>query len=196
MSRKKNNHVKGMAAIAGVINQKLGDNLGLTADKTTISRWRASKFIPKGLRPFPAPTANGAYNVPECLEWAKEFIKARAKNPETPQMLEAKAEAAARRERARANREERNDQKEAGLLIERAVAERDAIGIIQRLHNSCTTEHEQEIPTFCIEQLKSIGVSVENISLFIARLTEKMQGITARRVANFQKATEEVLKDA
>lgn len=79
-------------------------------------------------------------------------------------------------------------------LINRAAAEVDAIGIIQRLHNSITDEHEREIPLFVGELLREHNAPVDMATAINAKLIQKMQSITARRVERFQQATETYLK--
>ena len=187
--------VQGMEGIATLINQQHGEKLGMACNRFLIARWRKGEQLPKGIHPFPAPHENNFYDVEAGLAWVAKYIKAKKKNPsKTIEALESAAEAKARRERAKANREARADAKEAGLLIERAVAERDAIGIVQRLHTSCTHQDEQEIPAFCSETLKQLGVSVKILAAFGAKLAAKMQQITERRVAAFKVATEDYLK--
>ena len=185
--------IPSMDGIAGLINQEYGERLGLSCDRFLISKWRRAKQVPPGVGPFPAPNNRNSFEVGPCFQWVEKYIAAKSSAP-VIESVEAKAEASARRERARANREQRLDAKEAGLLIERAVAEIDAIGIVQRLHNSCTLQDEQEIPNFCAETLRNLNLQPETTSIFIARLTEKMQTVTARRVAMFKESTEEFLK--
>ena len=78
-------------------------------------------------------------------------------------------------------------------LIDRATAERDAIGIIQRLHNAVideTFERERRPtlwPIFCV---KNSGIPITTLATVQARLVERMQTITTRRVNHFRQATE------
>ena len=189
------NELQGMTAVAELLNQEYGDRLGITCDRRRISDWRHGKLIPKGMAPFPAPGSDNKYNLPPIRAWIENFIAGRARDGGPMAAVdESKAEATARRERAKADREERLNQREAGTLIERAVAENDAIGIVQRLHNACTLQDEQEVPVFCITELKQLGVDREIVSVFAAKLIEKMRDITTRRVAMFQNSTEEFLK--
>ena len=187
--------IQGMSGIASLINQEYGTTLGIFCTRRDIDRWRKGQLVPNGVEPFPAPESDNCYNVAKCRRWVASYIEKKGDSP-TIESLEVKAEAVARRERARANREERLDRKEKGDLIERAVAEIDAIGIVQRLHNSCTLQDEQEIPTFCAETLRNLNLQPDTIAVFLAKLTEKMQTITARRVAMFQDSTKEFLKNA
>jgi hypothetical protein len=80
-----------------------------------------------------------------------------------------------------------------GDLINRATAEIDAIGIVQRLHNACTDEHEREIPAFVGELLREHNAPVEMQAGINSKLVQKVQSITARRVERFQQATEQYL---
>lgn len=186
--------VQGQTAIANLLQKHYGNDVAVTLDRRTIQRWRAGRFLPVGIEPFPRPDDGNRYHVRKCCAWMENFIAARKKNPALVHAEEIVSEAKARRERARANREERADKREAGQFIERAVAERDAIGIVQRLHNACTVEDEQEIPSGSSAKLKELGVTWEIIAQHSAWLVAKKQEITARRVARFQTATEEYLK--
>ena len=189
-----NKSVQGQTEIANLLSARYGERVGMAFNRQLIQRWRARRFLPVGIEPFPRPDDGNRYHVRKCCAWMETYIAARKKNPALVHAEEIVSEAKARRERARANREERLDKKEAGNLIERAEAEIDAIGIIQRLGNSCTYHDEQEIPTFCATELKQLGVTWETVSLFSARLITKMQAITTRRVEMFHAATNEYLK--
>jgi hypothetical protein len=189
-----NKSVQGQTEIANLLSARYGERVGMAFNRQLIQRWRAGRFLPVGIEPFPRPDDGNRYHVRKCCAWMENFIAARKKNPALVHAEEIVSEAKARRERARANREERADKREAGQFIERAVAERDAIGIVQRLHNACTVEDEQEIPSGSSAKLKELGVTWEIIAQHSAWLVAKKQEITARRVAAFHAATEEYLK--
>lgn len=191
----KKKSVQGQTEIANLLSERYGERVGMAFNRQLIQRWRAGRFLPAGVEPFPRPDDGNRYHVRKCCAWMENFIAARKKSPALVHTEELASEAKRRRAVAQANREERLDRKESGDLIERAVAEIDAIGIVQRLGNSCTNQDEQEIPTFCSTELKQLGVPQETVSLFTARLNEKMQAITARRVQMFQDSTEDFLKD-
>lgn len=181
--------------MAGLINQHFGLELGQDCSRFKIMNWRKGKLLPAGINPFPPPNSQNQYEVGKCFKWVRDYIAAKIAQPtKLIADMESRAEASARREKAKANREERLDKKEAGNLIERAVVEIDAIGIVQRLHNACTLQDEQEVPTFCAQELKQLGVAPEIVALFSAKLVEKTRDITARRVAMFHDSTEEYLK--
>ena len=186
--------VQGQTAIANLLNEPYGDEAGVTLCRQQIQRWRAGRFLPVGLEPFPRPDDGNRYHVRKCCAWMENFIAARKKNPALVHAEEIVSEAKARRERARANREERLDAKEAASVIERAVAENDFIGIIQRLHSACTYQDENEIPNFCNEALKNLGVLPETVAALSAKLSEKIQAITTRRMEMFRTAPNDFLK--
>lgn len=85
---------------------------------------------------------------------------------------------------------------EAGVTLDRRTIQRWRAGrsLIQRLHNACTVEDEQEIPSGSSAKLKELGVAWEIIAQHSAWLVAKKQEITGRRVAAFHAAEKEFLK--
>lgn len=188
--------IQGQSAIAIAIHKKFSTEIGIQVNRQRIGQWQRGEFLPDGIEPFPNPNAANRYDVKKSFAWIAKYIAAKKSRPsKTIAELEAKAEADARRARAKANREERDDRREAGELIERSVAENDAIGIVQRLHNACTVQDEQEIPNFVANEAKQLGATVEFVSALSSRLIMKMQSITTRRVEMFRTATEEFMKE-
>lgn len=188
--------VTGLTRIAEEINAVYGVSLGMSCTKQLVGRWRKGDQLPAGMVRFPRPTGNGTiFRVQECFDWVERYIEAKAATPSiTVTEAENKAQAATRRERAKANREERLDKKEAETVVDRSNAENETMGIVQRLHNTVIDQDEREITSFCQETLKNLNVPQESIAVFMGKLTERQQNVTARRVEMFRTATDDYLK--
>ena len=181
--------IQGQPAIAALLSAHFGASTGVTLGRQQIQRWRMNRYLPAGMEPFPAPDHGNRYDVKACLDWMRRFIEARKRNPELLRCDENKNEARARRERAMANREERNDQREAQATMERATMKADLLGIIQRLKPA---DMREEVKSFCYDALRDLGIGEEVIHGFALKLSARMADITARRDAMFSQCEAQI----
>ena len=184
--------IQGQTAVANLLKSRFDDRVTLVFNRQLIQRWRQGRFIPAGIEPFPKPDDGNRYAVAACVDWMERFIEARKRNPELLRTDETIREAKARRERAMANREQRADEHEARMTIERDTMKQDLCGIIRRLKPADVRE---EVQAFCCDRLRDLGLAEEVIHGFALKLAGKMAAIKARRDARFADAEAQVLAD-